>query len=115
VVPNVIFGKSASNVIYVHFVNKANLSFTYALLIQIYFQRYCYSAEAKENIKAVRISTIMVFIPQNILIKMERDVVCGMEVSESSKYKSMARGKTYYFCSTDCKAKCDANPINYTR
>jgi Cu+-exporting ATPase len=47
---------------------------------------------------------------------MERDVVCGMRVEPSkaagtSQYKS----KTYYFCSTGCKAKFDANPDSYVR
>lgn len=47
---------------------------------------------------------------------MEKDVVCGMQVDPakaagSSEYK----GKTYYFCSTDCKAQFDANPGQYVR
>ncbi|MCL4399352.1 YHS domain-containing protein [Candidatus Parvarchaeota archaeon] len=46
---------------------------------------------------------------------MERDVVCGMEVDKSSKYKSTVNGKNYYFCSAGCKDKFDANPIKYTR
>ncbi len=46
---------------------------------------------------------------------MEKDVVCGMEVDKASKYKSAVKGKTYYFCSTECKAKFDVNPIKYAR
>ena len=46
---------------------------------------------------------------------MEKDTVCGMEVAKTSEYKSVVKGKTYVFCSTDCKAKFDANPIKYAR
>lgn len=45
----------------------------------------------------------------------ESDPVCGMQVSpdraaEASEYA----GKTYYFCSTGCKAKFDRNPSEFT-
>ena len=45
---------------------------------------------------------------------MAKDVVCGMDVTEKeaaavSEYK----GKNYYFCSTMCKTKFDANPNLY--
>jgi Cu+-exporting ATPase len=48
--------------------------------------------------------------------KMEKDVVCGMQVDPakaagSSQYK----GKTYYFCSPGCKTKFDANPGQYAK
>jgi Cu+-exporting ATPase len=46
---------------------------------------------------------------------MERDTVCGMEVSKASKYKSEANGKVYLFCSAECKSKFDANPVKYAR
>ncbi len=46
---------------------------------------------------------------------MEKDVVCGMEVAKTSEYKSAVKDKTYFFCSTECKAKFDANPIKYAR
>ena len=47
---------------------------------------------------------------------MEKDVVCGMQVDPaqaagSSQYK----GKTYYFCSNDCKAKFDVNPSQWVK
>jgi Cu+-exporting ATPase len=45
---------------------------------------------------------------------MARDPVCGMEVDEkdaagSSEY----RGKTYYFCSGDCKKQFDQKPEQF--
>ena len=46
---------------------------------------------------------------------MEGDVVCGMEVNRTSKYKSEVDGKIYFFCSAVCKGKFDANPIKYAR
>lgn len=56
-----------------------------------------------------------VFISLEISVKMERDTVCGMEVSKASKYKSEANGKVYLFCSAECKSKFDANPVKYAR
>ena len=45
---------------------------------------------------------------------MERDVVCGMEVDPNkAAASSQVNGKTYYFCSTSCKQKFDANPSQY--
>ena len=46
---------------------------------------------------------------------MERDVVCGMEINKTSKYRSEVEGKTYFFCSAGCKGKFDSNPIKYAR
>ncbi len=47
---------------------------------------------------------------------MAKDVICGMDVNENdasgvSEYK----GKKYYFCSTVCKTKFDANPEMYAQ
>lgn len=44
-----------------------------------------------------------------------KDVICGMNVSESSKFKSSYKGKTYLFCSGMCKEKFDKNPEKYSR
>jgi Cu+-exporting ATPase len=47
---------------------------------------------------------------------MERDVVCGMQVDPSKAAgRSEYNGKTYYFCSTNCKSKFDANPGQYAK
>jgi P-type Cu+ transporter len=47
-------------------------------------------------------------------VGMERDVVCGMQVDPArAAGKSEYQGKTYYFCSTSCKTKFDANPSQY--
>ena len=46
---------------------------------------------------------------------MTMDPVCGMQVDEKqTTFKSNHEGKTYYFCSTDCKQEFDANPEDYT-
>ncbi len=46
-----------------------------------------------------------------------RDPVCGVPVSvkkaEDAGRKSTRSGKTYYFCSAECKAKFDENPEKY--
>ncbi len=44
-----------------------------------------------------------------------KDLVCGMEVSEESEYKSNVDNTLYYFCSKECKDKFDNNPLKYTR
>ena len=45
---------------------------------------------------------------------MERDVVCGMQVDPAKAAgTSEVGGKAYYFCSTGCQARFDADPSNY--
>jgi Cu+-exporting ATPase len=47
---------------------------------------------------------------------MERDVVCGMQVDPNKAAgRSEYNGKTYYFCSANCKSKFDANPGQYAK
>jgi YHS domain-containing protein len=42
------------------------------------------------------------------------DPVCGMEVDpQKTKYKSVYKGKVYYFCSYQCKKAFDENPEYY--
>lgn len=43
------------------------------------------------------------------------DPVCGMEVEEGSSYRSLYRGKVYYFCSYKCKKEFDRDPEKYIR
>jgi YHS domain-containing protein len=43
-----------------------------------------------------------------------KDPVCGMMVDEdTAPAKSEYKGKTYYFCSLDCKEEFDADPESY--
>ena len=44
-----------------------------------------------------------------------KDLVCGMEVTDKSEYKSPVNDVTYYFCSKKCKETFDNNPLKYTR
>src|SRR5882724_8741590 len=45
---------------------------------------------------------------------MTTDPVCGMRVDErTAAGSSLFKGKNYYFCSTGCKKKFDANPSAY--
>lgn len=45
---------------------------------------------------------------------MEKDPVCGMRVDpKHAAGKSEYLGKTYYFCSTDCKQAFDEEPEIY--
>lgn len=47
---------------------------------------------------------------------MAKDPVCGMDVNESqAKAKTERQGRTYYFCSTDCKQKFEKNPERYAK
>jgi Cu+-exporting ATPase len=42
------------------------------------------------------------------------DPVCGMNVEEkSAQLKSEHMGKIYYFCSQECKAAFDKNPMRF--
>ena len=45
---------------------------------------------------------------------MEKDVVCGMDVEPGkAAATTQYQGKTYYFCSKECKTRFDANPSQY--
>ncbi|GIW07516.1 MAG: YHS domain-containing protein [Dehalococcoidia bacterium] len=48
---------------------------------------------------------------------MAKDPVCGMEVNEqqaaSQGLTSNYQGRTYSFCSSDCKRQFDQNPQQY--
>ncbi len=45
---------------------------------------------------------------------MATDLVCGMEVNEkTAKWKSVYKGKTYYFCAPGCKKAFDEEPDTY--
>lgn len=47
---------------------------------------------------------------------MNTDVVCGMKVTaQDAAGKSDYQGKTYYFCSSECKQKFDANPTQFAQ
>ena len=52
---------------------------------------------------------------RNEMIKMAKDLVCGIEVDEKmAAAKSKHMGKTYYFCSPGCKKSFDENTSKYT-
>lgn len=42
------------------------------------------------------------------------DLVCGMELApDEAKFRSEYKGKTYYFCSENCKQHFDNSPEKY--
>lgn len=44
-----------------------------------------------------------------------KDVVCGMMIDdETAEARSTYQGKTYYFCSEECKQAFDKDPARYT-
>lgn len=46
---------------------------------------------------------------------MQNDPVCGMQIEESDAAgQSDYAEQTYYFCSSACKEKFDANPTQFT-
>ncbi len=44
-----------------------------------------------------------------------KDPVCGMEVRENLGFKSSYKGKTYAFCSANCKQNFDKKPESYAK
>jgi len=47
---------------------------------------------------------------------MAKDPICGMRVDEKKAAGSSSYlGKTYYFCSANCKVEFDKNPSKYVR
>ena len=46
----------------------------------------------------------------------QKDPVCGMEVEpDEAAGQSDFQGKTFYFCSNECKAKFDQNPQAFVK
>ncbi|ADY00617.1 ribosomal protein L24, conjectural [Vulcanisaeta moutnovskia 768-28] len=43
------------------------------------------------------------------------DPVCGMEVDETTQFKTIYKGKIYYFCSAMCKREFEKNPEVYIK
>ncbi|MGC9227719.1 YHS domain-containing protein [Caldivirga sp.] len=43
------------------------------------------------------------------------DPVCGMEVEDTVPFKSLYRGRVYYFCSRHCKEAFDREPEKYLK
>jgi YHS domain-containing protein len=49
-------------------------------------------------------------------VMQQKDPVCGMSVDTNKAMAStQSQGKTYYFCSQECKEKFDRNPAQYVR
>ena len=47
---------------------------------------------------------------------MQTDVVCGMKVDPAdAPAKSEYNGRTYYFCSNECKKRFEAEPDRYLK
>ncbi len=45
---------------------------------------------------------------------MAKDLVCNMEVNEkTAKWKTVYKGKTYYFCAPGCKTAFEEEPEMY--
>ena len=42
-----------------------------------------------------------------------RDPVCGMTVTPQSFHQSQHEGQTYCFCSSQCKSRFDARPVQF--
>ena len=47
---------------------------------------------------------------------MEKDPVCGMTVDlKRAAGSSVYKGRTFYFCSSGCKASFDRNPAQFAK
>ena len=47
---------------------------------------------------------------------MTKDPVCGMNIDEKKAgATAVQKGKTYYFCSANCKAKFEKEPDKYIK
>ena len=44
-----------------------------------------------------------------------KDPVCKMDVEENSRFRSNYKGKTYVFCSANCKQNFDKKPDSYAK
>ena len=48
-------------------------------------------------------------------MSMDKCIVCGMEVEESTNLKTMYKGKIYRFCSEACKKAFLSDPEGYIK
>jgi len=49
-------------------------------------------------------------------MKVAVDPICKMEVDpKTAKWKSVYKGKEYYFCAPGCKVAFEKNPEKYTK
>jgi YHS domain-containing protein len=46
-------------------------------------------------------------------VELTKDPVCAMKADEMKAVSSSYSGKTYYFCSPNCKNEFDKNPTKY--
>ncbi|HEY3347990.1 MAG TPA: YHS domain-containing protein [Nitrospirota bacterium] len=44
---------------------------------------------------------------------MKKDIVCGMDVSETTDFTTLHGGKKMYFCSKECQQNFLKNPEEY--
>ncbi len=56
---------------------------------------------------------VMLITPVTHVTCMPKDVVCGMEVGEDTKFKAEYKGKIYYFCCEHCLKEFQSNPEKY--
>lgn len=47
--------------------------------------------------------------------RMKKDIVCGMDVSDTVPFKTEFKGQSYYFCSESCLHKFLDHPLEYLR
>lgn len=58
---------------------------------------------------------MMLYLKQNEVKYMAKDLVCGMEVDEKNAAKKEYKGKTYYFCSPTCQWAFQENPEQFIK
>jgi YHS domain-containing protein len=44
-----------------------------------------------------------------------KDIVCGMEVDDSTELRTVYKGETYHFCSGGCKTEFEKDPEHYIK
>ncbi len=47
------------------------------------------------------------------MVEKVKDPVCGMEVETTTEFRSEHMGKTYYFCSENCKKEFEKDPHRF--
>src|SRR6185436_14109293 len=50
---------------------------------------------------------------KGVTMQNQKDPVCGMSIDTKDKESSTYQGKTYYFCSEECKTKFDKQPTQF--
>lgn len=86
-----------------------NFKFGSILFVMAVLLSSCSSGANEKVVEEPKVEELKLESSKNVL----NDPVCKMEVDASGADSSVYEGKTYHFCSPNCKADFDKDPKTY--